>query len=242
MDPSWLERYARQILIPGFGKEAQVKVKNGSVAIIGLGGLGSIVSIYLTAAGVGELIVVDRDKFQRSDLNRQILADEKSLGKYKVDVALSRLRKLNSDVNIMGLKLELSRENINKIGEVNVVVDCTDNWETRLLINEYCVSKNIPLVHAGVAGFRGHITTILPFKSACLKCIFPHIAETTGRVGVIGATPALFGALEVLETIKLLTGIGRPLFNKIMFIDAKEMQIELIPVRRNKKCPVCGSK
>lgn len=240
--PSWLERYGRQILVPGFRKRAQLKLRRSSVAIVGLGGLGSVASIYLAAAGVGKLIVVDKDKFQRSDLNRQILGDERCLGKHKVNVAVRKLRKLNSQVDVVGLKLELSEENVDKVGKVDLIVDCTDNWEARFLINRYCVERKIPLVHAGVAGFRGHITTVLPFRSACLRCIFPHITTTPSRVGVIGATAALFGALEAMEAIKLLTGIGKPLFGKVLFVDAKEMEIELLSVKRNRRCPVCGDK
>lgn len=235
-----LERYSRQILINGFGEEAQEKLKNSSVAVVGLGGLGSISSLYLVAAGIGKLILVDKEKYQLSDLNRQILCTEKDLKRKKVLVAKEKLSSLNRNVKIKCLDIELTRDTVNELGRVDVVVDATDNWETRFLLNEYCVSKNIPFVHAGVSEFHGHLITIIPRKSACLRCIFPRDLKSFERVAVIGATPCFFASLQVIEVIKLLTNIGKPLSDKILFMDAKTMEIEFIKVKRDPNCEICS--
>lgn len=240
LDKDELERYDRQILIPNFGREAQEKLKSSSVAVVGLGGLGSISSLYLVAAGVGKLVLIDRDRYQLSDLNRQILCSEKDLGRRKVEVAKEKLTSLNSKVEVECLDIEVTKENLEKIGKVDVIVDGTDNWETRFLLNEYCVANEIPFIHAGVSEFHGHLVTVMPRVGPCLKCIFPRSVETPEKIAVIGATPCLFASLQVMEAIKLLTGIGKPLSDKMLFLDGKDMEIELIRIRRNPKCEVCG--
>lgn len=237
-----IERYDRQIRIPDFGLEGQIKLKNSKVAVVGIGGLGCIASLYLAAAGVGRLILIDKEKFELSNLNRQILGYPSDLGKFKVDVAKARLEEFNPEIKIEAIPFELSEKNIGAIiGHVDVVVDCLDNWETRLLINDYCIVKNIPLVHAAVSELYGQITTVIPRKGPCLRCIFYRIPTVqTNVVPILGAVSAVLASLEVLEAIKLLTGIGETLVGRMLFIDLKRMSFDTIRLSSRSDCPTCG--
>ncbi|MEM2848967.1 MAG: HesA/MoeB/ThiF family protein [Candidatus Bathyarchaeia archaeon] len=242
LSPSELERYDRQIRIPGFGLDGQVKLKSSKVAVIGVGGLGCAASIYLVAAGVGRVVLIDREKFELSNLNRQVLGFQSDLGKLKVEAAKAKLRELNPEVEVEAFPVELSKQNINEIvGDVDIVLDCLDNWETRFIVNDYCVVKNIPLIHAAVSEFYGQITTIIPRKGPCLKCIFHKIpAVQTEAIPVIGAVPATLASLEVVEAIKLLTGIGEPLLGRMLFLDFRRMSFETIQLSKRRDCPTCG--
>ncbi len=242
LSASELERYDRQIRIPGFGVEGQVRLKNSKVAVVGVGGLGCVASIYLVAAGVGRVILIDKEKFELSNLNRQILGYQSDLGKLKVEAAKAKLKELNPEVEVEAFPVELSEKNIDEvIGNVDVALDCLDNWETRLLINDYCVSKNIPLIHAAVSELYGQITTIIPRKGPCLRCIFHKIPTVqTEATPIIGAVPATLASLEVLEAIKLLTGIGEPLVGRMLFLDFRRMSFDIIQLSKREDCPTCG--
>jgi len=242
LSQSELERYERQMLISGWGVEGQKKLKAARVAVVGMGGLGCPASIYLTAVGIGKLIIVDKDKFELHNLNRQILGWHKDVGRFKAKVAEEKLEALNSEVEIEAIVGEIGRENVQDvIGDVDVVVDGQDNWEARFIINEYCVTHNIPFVHAGVSALHGQMTTIVPHKGPCLRCIFLKDPPEAERIPVLGATPALFASLQVMETVKLVTGIGKPLIGRMLFINGDEMIFETVEVKRNVKCPVCSS-
>lgn len=237
-----LERYERQMLISGWGVEGQKKLKAARVAVAGMGGLGCPASVYLTAVGIGKLIIVDKEKFELHNLNRQILGGHKDVGRFKAEVAEEKLEALNSEVEIEAIVVEIGRENVQDIiGDVDVVVDGQDNWEARFIINEYCVMHNIPFVHAGVSTLHGQMTTIMPHKGPCLRCIFLRDPPEAERIPMLGATPALFASLQVMETVKLVTGIGKPLIGRMLFINGDEMIFETVEVKRNVKCPVCGS-
>ena len=234
-----IERYRRQIAIPGFGIEAQKKLSRARVAILGLGGLGSAVSIYLTVAGVGHLKVIDRDKIEKNNLNRQILYTEEDLGKWKVEVAEEKLREMNSDIEVEGLREEINEDNIRElIRDADVVVDCLDNFETRFLVNRAVVELNKPFFHGACRAFYGQVMTIIPRVTPCLRCVFPESIPKDRSI--IGVTAGLVGLIEATEVIKYLTGTGECLYGKILIYDATRMSFDIIEVDRNPDCEVCG--
>ncbi|MCK4482385.1 ThiF family adenylyltransferase, partial [Candidatus Bathyarchaeota archaeon] len=152
-----------------------------------------------------------------------------------------KLEALNSEIEVEAVVAEITRDNVhNLIGDVDVVVDGQDNWKTRFILNEYCVTRGIPFVHAGVSAMHGQMTTIVPGKGPCLRCIFPKDPPEVEEIPVLGATPALFASLQVMEAIKLVTGIGRLLVGRMLFASGEEMAFETVEVKRNIKCPVCG--
>ncbi len=234
-----IERYRRQIAIPGFGIEAQKKLSRARVAILGLGGLGSAVSIYLTVAGVGHLKVIDRDKIEKNNLNRQILYTEEDLGKWKAEVAEKKLKEMNSDIEVEGLREEINEDNIRElIRDADVVVDCLDNFETRFLVNRAVVELNKPFFHGACRAFYGQVMTIIPRVTPCLRCIFPESIPKDRSI--IGVTAGLVGLIEATEVIKYLTGTGECLYGKILIYDATRMSFDIIEVDRNPDCEVCG--
>ena len=243
LSPEELERYDRQLRIEGFGLEGQLKLKKARVAVIGLGGLGCPASIYLAAAGVGHLRLVDNGRVELSNLNRQVLHWDKDLDKLKVESAAEKLRELNPHVNIEAIPIELDEGNILDLLEgVDLVIDGLDNWRTRFLVNEACVKLGIPFVHAGVKGFYGQMTTILPGKGPCLKCIIKGEPPEEALFPVLGPTPAVLACLQAIEAIKLLVGLGEPLVGRLLVFDGLRMRFEEIIVRRDENCPVCGVK
>jgi len=239
---SELERYDRQMLISDLGSEGQRKLKASKVVVAGIGGLGCLSSLYLAAAGIGKMILVDKGKFKLSDLNRQILCWQRDIGRFKTDVAKEKLEALNPKVKVEVLVTEITKTNVRDVvADADVVVDGLDNWRTRFVINEYCVTQGIPFVHAGVSAMHGQMITIVPGKGPCLRCIFPKEPPEAEDIPVLGATPALFAALQVMETIKLITGIGETLAGRMMFFNGKEMEFETVEMKRSVKCPICGN-
>ena len=241
LSPLELERYNRQISIPNLGVKGQLKLKRAKVAVVGIGGLGCLSSLYLAAAGVGNLILIDKGKFKLKNLNRQVLCWQKDIGKPKVEVAKEKLESFNPEIKIEALNAEIREENVQEIiGKVDVVVDGLDNWKTRFIINKYCVASDIPFIHGGVSELHGQITTVMPKKGPCLRCIFPKNPQEIKDIPVLGATSAFIASLQVIEVIKLITRIGEPLSGRMLFIDGKEMAIEIARIERNVNCPVCG--
>ena len=238
-----LQRYSRQILIDGFGKEGQLKLKNSTVGMLGCGGLGTAASIYLTAAGVGRLILADSDKPDITNLNRQITHYEYDVehNRNKAISTKEKLSEFNSDIKIENYTKNVNEENIDRVFEkADLIVDCLDNFEDRYMLNSYCVRSIKPLVHAAVYGFYGQLTTIVPKKTACLKCIFPTPPPQIEIFPIMGVTAGLFGILEANEAIKYLTGVGKFLFNEMILIDLSENEINKIKTERNKNCPICS--
>ena len=237
-----LERYNRQMLIEGWGLDGQRKLKASKVAVVGIGGLGCLSSLNLAAAGVGRIALIDKDKSSLTDLNRQILYSHKDLGNFKAEVAKKKLEALNPEVRVEALIQEVTESKLpDVLRDSDVVVDGLDNWRTRFLVNDYCVRKRIPFVHAGVSEFYGQLITIAPGRGPCLRCIFPKEPAEVKVVPVFGATPAVLASLQVMEVIKLITGIGKPLIGRMLFLDGEEMMFETTEIRRNPGCPVCGN-
>ncbi|MCW4021048.1 MAG: HesA/MoeB/ThiF family protein [Candidatus Bathyarchaeota archaeon] len=242
LSPLELKRYDRQMLISGWGMEGQKKLKASRVTLLGIGGLGSLSSLYLAAAGIGRIIIVDKDRSSLSDLNRQILYSHKTLGRFKAEVAKEELEDLNPEIKVQAVLEPVTTDSVSDVVEgADIVVDGLDNWRTRFVVNDCCVEKGIPFVHAGVSEFYGQITTILPGKGPCLRCIFPKEPREVDVIPVFGAAPAALASLQVMEVIKYLTGIGKPLVGRMLFLDGEEMTFETIEMERNPTCPVCGS-
>ena len=234
------ERYSRQIMI--FGEEKQLELKKSTVAIVGVGGLGSPIALYLAAAGVGHIILVDSQYPELSNLNRQILHWEPDLNKKpKVESAKEKLQKLNSTVRITAHHTRLNKDNIADIlDDADIVVDALDNYETRYLLNEYCVNTKKPLIHAAVESMFGQVTVIIPGETPCLKCIIPEAPSSQEAFPILGTTAGTLGILEANEVIKLITGKGELLKNKLLLIDLERNDFMTIPVKRNPNCPVCS--
>ena len=236
-----LTRYSRQIMIPNWNVEGQLRLKNAKVTIVGVGGLGCPVALYLTAVGVGRITLIDKEKIELSNLNRQILHWSMDIGKFKTFSAIEKLSKLNPLIKIESYEREIEKENIRElIKGSNVVVDCLDNWKTRFILNEACVSERIPLVHAGVHSWYGQITTIMPGKGPCLRCILPKTPKEEEKFPILGVTAGVLGLLEALEAIKIIVGLGNPLIGRILFFDGETSSFQEAKVQRRKGCPVCG--
>lgn len=237
-----MERYSRQVLIPGFGEEGQRRLRRASAVVVGLGGLGSPSSLYLAAAGVGRITLVDSEEVEESNLNRQILHWTRDVGRPKGESAAEKLRELNPEVRVEVVGERLTEGNAGRILKGDVVVDGLDNYETRYLVNSHCVRKGIPFVHAAVEGLTGQLLTVVPGKGPCLRCVIPEPPPPKPLFPVLGATPGVMGCLQAMEAIKLLTGLGKPLVGRLLLFEGRTMTFEEAEVRRNPGCPVCGGK
>ena len=234
-------RYDRQILYPDFGEKGQRKLRQAHVLIAGVGGLGSPVAIYLACAGIGKLTLVDSDAVDLSNLNRQILHGEGDIGEQKVISAARKLEKLNATVKVIPLAMKITGENfLGLLQEVDLVMDCMDNMATRFILNEGCVKAGIPLIHGGIYGMMGEITTIIPGQTPCFECIFPRDVEGKRPFPVFGFTPALIASLQVMEATKLLAGFGELLAGKMLYVRGEETIFMTVDLQKNKTCRVCG--
>ena len=234
------ERYNRQIIMRGFGEEGQEKLKRAKVIIAGGGGLGSPSSIYLAAAGVGTIRIVDYDKVELSNLNRQILHWDKDIGRNKVDSAAEKLSQLNHEVKIEAIEEIINEANVSKlVAGFDVIVDAMDNLPTRYLLNKAAIENNIPFVHGAVHGLEGRAMTIIPGKSTCLKCIYRGLPPEE-KVPVIGVTPAVIACIQATEVIKYIVGIGKLLTNRLLIYDGLSMKFTEMAVRRDPNCEHCG--
>ena len=236
-----LTRYGRQILYPKFGQEGQEKLKCSHVVVAGLGGLGTTASVYLACAGMGHITLVDYDRVELSNLNRQVLHWEEDIGEKKPFSAARKLAKLNPSIKITPLFERITEDNVRDIiGGANVVIDGMDNFETRFVLNSACVAERIPFIHGGVYGLFGEVTTIIPGKTPCFSCIFPAIPEKKETFPVFGVTPALIAILQVTEVIKLLAGLGNLLTNKMLYINGERMEFAIANLTKRSECKVCG--
>lgn len=230
-------KYRRQVLF--FGKKGQRKLRQSTVLLIGLGGLGSSVAYYLTAAGIKKLIIVDYQPVEESNLNRQILHFSKDVGILKVISAQEKLQRLNPDTKIEAYPVKITKRNVSwYVKKADVVVDGLDNFETRFIVNNACVKYKKPYIFASVEAMKGMLMSV--YKSACLSCVFRKIPETKKSFPIVGATAGTFGCLEALETIKILTKSGKLLRNKMLVADFFKNKIQIIEVKQNPKCKICS--
>ena len=235
------ERYTRQLPIDGWGEEGQEKLKNATVVIAGAGGLGGPAACYLAAAGVGRIKIVDSDRVELSNLNRQILHSENTLGQLKVDSAKERLKDFNSTIEIEPFPVRITDENIHEIAEgCSLLVDCFDSFSSRMVLNRYAVRKNLPLVHGGIREMGGQLTVVPRGGRPCLECLFAGVKDQK-NIPVLGAAAGIIGSMEAMEAIKLITGIGQPLTGKLLICNGLFQDYSEISFQRNPDCPVCGS-
>jgi molybdopterin/thiamine biosynthesis adenylyltransferase len=233
------KRYQRQILMLGEG--GQERLKMARVLIAGAGGLGTVISMYLAAAGVGTLRIVDCDVVEASNLNRQILHWGGDLGRQKTASASEKLTALNTLIRIEKVAARIDETSIDKIArDCNLIVDAMDNFPTRYLLNRAALKKGIPFIHGAVRGLYGQATTVLPGKSPCLRCIFPG-SPPPEIFPIIGATCGVIGSIEATEAIKLLTGRGEPLAGRLFIWDGMAANADSLAVERNPECPDCGN-
>lgn len=241
-----LERYSRQLVLPEWSGAAQERLKAANAIVIGAGALGSPVGQYLAAAGVGRIGIVDNDVVELSNLNRQPLHFGPDMMLGKADNAKVKLSALNGDVLIESYPARLDEHNADAILlGADVVVDCSDSFETRYVVNDACCANGIALVEAGVLGFAGLVLSIVPGRSACYRCAFP-VAPPAGSVpscreaGVLGAMAGIVGSIQALEALKLLTGVAEPLLNRILQIDGASLAFTTVSTERRPDCPSCG--
>lgn len=241
-----IERYSRQILLPNVGGKGQEKLLNAKVLIIGVGGLGSPCAVYLACAGIGKLGIVDSDSVELNNLQRQILHSTKDVGRPKVESAKERINAINTDVEVIPFNLRLTSENIlDIIKDYDIIVDGSDNFPTRYLVNDACVLSKRPLSHGGIFRFDGQAITILPGESACYRCLFPEppppgLVPSCQEAGILGAVAGVIGTIQANEVLKYILGMGDLLVGKLLVFNALESSFRQVKVLRDPKCPVCG--
>jgi sulfur-carrier protein adenylyltransferase/sulfurtransferase len=240
-------RYSRHLLIPEVGEEGQLKLLDSKVLLIGAGGLGSPASLYLAAAGVGRIGIVDADVVDESNLQRQIVHSTESLGEPKVESAKRAVEALNPDVEVVAYKERLTSENIERIlaDGWDVIVDGADNFPTRYLVNDASIWHKIPVVHGSIYRFEGQVTVFKPYEGPCYRCLFPtppppELAPSCAEGGVLGVLPGVIGSLQASEALKLALGIGEPLIGRLLLFDALAATFDEVKLRRDPDCPVCG--
>ncbi|MHC1636077.1 MAG: HesA/MoeB/ThiF family protein [Candidatus Methanospirareceae archaeon] len=233
-----LERYSRQIKV--IGEEGQRKLKEAKIFIAGAGGLGSSISIYMAIAGVGRMRIVDKDVVELSNLNRQILYWEEDVGKKKAETAEEKIKRINPDIEVEVLSGEINERNAHElVGDADLILDAVDNFETRYLLNRVALERGIPFFHGAVHGFEGQVTTIIPGKTPCLRCIFPK-APKQEEVHVIGVTPGIIGLIQATEAIKYITGVGELLTGRLLIWSGWGSRFEEVIVKKDPKCEDCG--
>ncbi|MFC1952415.1 ThiF family adenylyltransferase [Chloroflexota bacterium] len=235
------ERYDRQIMIKGFGQEGQEKLKQAKVIIAGSGGLGAPSSIYLTAAGVGTIRIIDHGSVELSNLNRQVLYWDEDLGRGKVASAAEKLRKLNPEIEIEAIEETITEANASQlVTGFDLIVDAMDNLPTRYWLNKAAIENHIPFVHGVVHGFEGRATTIIPGKTACLECIYHGVTLPEEKFPVIGVVPAVIGCIQTAEVIKYIVGIGELLTNRLLIYDGLNIKFTELKVKKDPNCKYCG--
>jgi len=234
------KRYHRQIIIPGFGEIGQERLKNSTAFIAGLGGLGSPLALYLAAAGVGHLQLIDTDSVELSNLNRQVLHWDEDLGKQKTESASQKVARINPTTRVEAFDLTIEGKNVLELTErCDIILDAMDNFAVRYMLNSAAIAHHVPLVHGAIYGYEGRLTTVLPGKTACLECIYPH-APPRAVFPVLATTPGVIALLQATEAIKCLAGVGVPLVDELLIYDGEMMAFDKVKVARNPHCKSCA--
>jgi len=246
LTPEQIRRYHRHIIMDKVGPIGQRKLLNARVLLLGAGGLGSPAALYLAAAGVGTLGIVDFDTVDESNLQRQIIHRAESVGKLKVDSAAETIASINSDVQVVKHPVALRSDNIfDIIKDYDIIVDGTDNFPTRYLLNDAAVMTGKPVVHGSIFQFDGQVTVFKPFDGPCYRCLFPAppppgAVPNCAEAGVLGVLPGIVGCIQAVEAMKLILGQGEPLIGRLLIFDALAMEFNEVKIRRDPNCPVCG--
>lgn len=241
-----LERYSRHILLEDVGIEGQIAIMNAKILIIGAGGLGAPVALYLAAAGVGTIGIADADTVDLSNLQRQVIHFTKDIGVPKVDSAAEKMRAINPDITIKTYNQFLMANNIREvIRDYDFVIDGTDSFASKFLINDACVLEGKAFSHGGILRFTGQTMTIVPGETACYRCVFGQAppadsVPTCSQAGVLGAIAGMLGTIQAAEALKYVTGVGQCLTNSLQMFEALKMDFRKVKVKRNTKCKVCG--
>jgi molybdopterin/thiamine biosynthesis adenylyltransferase/rhodanese-related sulfurtransferase len=246
LTPEQRNRYGRHILLPEVGEEGQRKLLESKVLLLGAGGLGSPAALYLAAAGVGTIGIVDMDVVDQSNLQRQILHNMERVGDRKVDSAKKTLTALNPDVDVVTYDVRLGADNVlDIISGYDVVVDGTDNFPTRYLLNDASLLARVPVVHGSIFRFEGQVTVFKPYEGPCYRCLLPEppppeLAPSCSEAGVLGVLPGIVGSVQALEAIKIVLDLGDPLVGRLLAYDALDQTFREFKVRRDPQCPACG--
>ena len=246
LTPTQRNRYQRHLLLPEVGEKGQLKLLDSKVLLLGAGGLGSPAALYLAAAGVGTIGIIDMDVVDESNLQRQILHNMDRIGERKVDSAKKTLTAINPDVNVVTYDVRLGADNILEIIDgYDAIVDGTDNFPTRYLVNDASLLKRIPVIHGSIFRFEGQATVFDPYIGPCYRCLIPEpppaeLAPSCSEAGVLGVLPGIIGSIQAVETIKMLLGLGDPLVGRLLAYDALEESFRTFKVRRDPACPACG--
>lgn len=241
-----IERYSRHIILPDVGGEGQKKLLSSRILLVGLGGLGSPAALYLAAAGVGTLGLVDFDRVELSNLQRQVIHTTDDLGKSKVQSAMASIHALNPDVSVDEYEQRLSVDNVKEIiSDYDLIVDGTDNFPTRFLLNDACVIQGKTIVYGAIFRFEGQVSVFASDRGPCYRCLIPEMPPPGSvprcqEAGVLGILPGVIGALQATEAIKLILGVGRPLIGRLLLFDALDMEMSEMKLRKNPRCPACG--
>ena len=234
-----LRRYERQMIIEGFGREGQERLKQTRVVVAGVGGLGSVVSIYLTVAGVGQIRLIDHDRVELGNLNRQILYGNRDIGRRKVDSAKEKLESLNPEVKVEIVSEAILEDNaFELVDDCDLIVDAMDNFTTRYILNKVAINRDIPFFHGAVRGFEGRATTIIPGQTACLKCLYSR-APQPEPAPVVGVAPAVIGSIQATEVVKYIVGIGDLLTNRLLIYDGLSLEFMEMKLKRRPDCEEC---
>ena len=245
LTPQQVQRFSRHIIMPQVGSIGQRKLMDASVLLIGAGGLGSPLAMYLAAAGVGKIGIVDFDDVDITNLHRQLLHGHDDIGRPKVDSAEDTIREINPDAEIVKIAKHINSENAMEIAEeFDILIDGTDNFPTRYLINDLGVLMDKPVIHGSIFMFDGQVTTFLPGQG-CYRCLYPAppppgMVPSCAEAGVLGVLPGIIGSLMATEAIKLILGIGKPLVNRLLMVDALDMDMRTVKIRKDPNCPACG--
>lgn len=235
-----LERYQRQLIIPNWGESGQKKLSDANVMVIGAGGLGFPLLSYLAAAGIGNLYIVESDTVNESNLNRQLFYAESDIGKSKLEIAVNKLSSVNPHIRLIPVHERFTEHTADRfMKDIDVLVDCVDNYESRVVMARVAHRFGKPMVHGAVSDFLGTVAVFDSRKGPCFGCLYAE-NPSTGLIPVFGALPGLVGSIQAVETIKILTGIGKTHYDKILLIDMERGCFHYSEIEKNKNCPICG--
>lgn len=247
LDKDQRDRYARHLILSDVGEEGQLKLLDAKVLSIGAGGLGSPALLYLAAAGVGTIGIVDSDRVDASNLQRQVIHDTERIGELKTESARQTLTKLNPDVTVNVHNVRMDESNVRElISDYDLIVDGSDNFDTRYVLNDAAVELRKPVVHGSIFRFEGMVSTFIPFEGPCYRCLYPEapppdLAPNCSEAGVLGVLPGIVGCLQANDALKLIIGYGEPLAGRLLVFDAQATTFSEVKVRRDPRCPACGT-